>query len=249
MNITKKAIIVLTVLCTLQISFVNSFAANRHTIEIGANKTETRSVSGYLGIQAHNGVQVYITQGAAEKVSVTGSEDGLKRLKTEVKNGVLDIYVERTGWFWSGWSNNNEVFKVYVTIKEVNSLIAHSGANIYTTSKIKADKLTVKTHSGSYIKLEGDSNELTCESSSGSQMELIGSTKNFSIQTSSGSNVNAFRLLTETCSAQSSSGSNVDISVSKQLTANSSSGSHINYKGNPKIVSKNSSSGGEVSAH
>ncbi|MCO4291253.1 DUF2807 domain-containing protein [Solitalea sp. MAHUQ-68] len=248
MNRIKKSITVSIIALSLVAPFTFGCTSNISKTKkvIATEVTEKRNATGFKGIKASNGVVVYITPGTSEAVSVTANQDDIKRLRTEVKEGVLEIYVANKISSWFNWKGENETYKVYVTAKEINSVVTSSGANIFSTSKIKTDKLIAQASSGSFIKFESESNDLNCESSSGAQMELIGGTKSSIIHTSSGSYINASNYITETCTARSSSGSKMDINVVKQLDAEASSGGRIIYKGNPSNINQNTTSGGEV---
>ncbi|UKJ07735.1 head GIN domain-containing protein [Solitalea lacus] len=219
----------------------------KNTVTKKTDQTETRNVSGFHGIKVSAGIDVYITQGTTEKVTVTADDDVIGKIKTVVKNGVLEIYEEKSSW--SSWSWNNQTRKVYVTAKDLNSIVASSGSDVSSTNQIKANKLFTEASSGADLKLNLNVNELICETSSGSDAELSGTAKSFNVKSSSGSDVDAYKLTSTICVAQASSGSDIDITVTQQLTADASSGGDISYKGNPKNVKKNESSGGDISAN
>jgi hypothetical protein len=207
--------------------------------------TEIRNVSGFIGIKSSNGIDVFISQGTTERVEVKADAETMKHLKTVVKDGVLEIYMEKD---WSlGWSSwKSRVTEVHITAKTINSIVASSGSDVKSVTKIKSNKLSTKSSSGSDLTLDVEANELTCESSSGSDSKLSGTAKTVYLKASSGSDIDAFDLTAEVCTAEASSGSDINISVSKQLKADASSGGDISYRGNPS-VSKEESSGGDVS--
>ena len=57
--------------------------------------TQERQVPGFHGIRVSNGINLVITAGKVEKLILGSDEaDKLDRIRTEVKDGVLRIYVE-----------------------------------------------------------------------------------------------------------------------------------------------------------
>ena len=82
-----------------KILFLLLFAAV--TSAVSAQKTikdanaEKRNVSGYHGVEVSGGIDLFLSQGE-ESVAVSASDTKYRdRIKTEVKDGVLKIYVEK----------------------------------------------------------------------------------------------------------------------------------------------------------
>ncbi|AFD08756.1 head GIN domain-containing protein [Solitalea canadensis] len=248
MNLLKKSLFALALTVSTSAVALDSFAVSgTHYINTPlSEKTETREVEAFNGISVSTGIDVFIAQGNAEKVTVTADDDIISSIKTEVKGGILNIYVDKkNNKSWS-WTRNNTM-KVYLTVKELNSITASSGSDVSTTNTLKSAKLFVQSSSGSDINLALDAGDLICESSSGSDMKLSGIAKSLNVKSSSGSDISAYELTSEVCVANASSGSDIEVTVTKQLTAHASSGGDVSYKGNPQNVVKNESSGGDVS--
>ena len=68
-----------------------------------------RTVSGFTGLSVSSGIDVYLTQGNSEKLTFDVKGVDEDRVISEVKNGVLKLYIERKGF--SGWNlgRNNYV--------------------------------------------------------------------------------------------------------------------------------------------
>src|SRR5262249_27803009 len=74
---------------------------------------EKRSVSSFHGVEVSGGIDLYLTQGD-EAVAVSASEAKFRdRIRTEVKNGVLKIWVETGSGFHLDWGNRK--LKAYVS--------------------------------------------------------------------------------------------------------------------------------------
>lgn len=248
MNLFNKTLFALALTVSVTAVALDSFAVSGpHYINAPlSEKTETREVPSFNGISVSTGIHVFITQGTSEKVTVTADEDIIGSIKTEVNGGILNIYVDKkNNKSWS-WTRNNTM-KVYLTVKELNSITSSSGSDVSITNTLKSSKLFVKSSSGSDIDIAVDAGDLICESSSGSDMKLRGNAKSLNVKSSSGSDISAYDLTAEVCVANASSGSDIEVNVIKQLTAHASSGGDVNYKGNPQNVVKNESSGGDVS--
>lgn len=199
---------------------------------------EERTVAGFDEISVSSGIELILNQDSFEKVVVETDENIQKILKTEVSGNKLKIYLKEG-------VNNVKEMKVYVTLKQVKSVIASSGSEVKTTNKINAENLKISSSSGSEVNMEVGCNMVSLKSSSGSELTVSGTTVSVKAESSSGSDLHASRLVAEKGEASASSGSNLDVHVTKELKAQSSSGSNITVSGNPAIRDTNSSSGGE----
>jgi hypothetical protein len=200
---------------------------------------EERKVSDFKGVSVNNGINLLLSQGAAEKVAVESDENILPYIITDVRDGVLRIGVK-------GNINNTKRMNVYVTVKEINSLEAGSGSKIKTENKIQSGDLKVSSSSGSNMVAEFSFSNLDVSVSSGSSVVISGSARSIVADGSSGSALVASDMKAEKGDVAASSGSAVVVQVTKELKANASSGGHITVMGNPSVRDTDSSSGGSV---
>jgi len=207
------------------------------------DKTETRNVSNFKGVDVSAGIDLYITMGETESVKIVADDDIIDRIITEVKDGVLRIYVKQNGWFnWSG----NETRKAYVTIKELNRIEASSGSEVKSENTLKGEDLKIRVSSGAGVNVDVYYKNLDVDTSSGSDAKVTGKVKNLKVNSSSGSDINAGELESLICNASASSGSDITVKVTEELYANASSGADVKYYGNPSVKDIDESSGGDV---
>jgi hypothetical protein len=115
---------------------------------------------------------------------------------------------------------------------------------------IVTERLDLKSSSGSGLKLNNiKAQAVTCSSSSGSNIRLSGETITFKSNASSGSHINAEDLTTKISQADVSSGAGISTHVTDELNAHASSGGSVSYVGNPAVLNKSKSSGGNISKH
>lgn len=109
---------------------------------------EKRNVSGYHAISISNGIDLYLSQGS-ESVAISASETKYRdRIKTEVKDGVLNIWYEHNSNLNIDW-NNNRKMKAYVSFKELDKLNGSGGSDINVDGSIKVSTLSVHISGGS----------------------------------------------------------------------------------------------------
>ncbi len=205
----------------------------------GNVQSQERTVSGFNKIEVSNGIDLFLTQGDAESLTVQADENLLEIINTEVVGGTLRIYTEKS--IRSAASR-----KVKVTFKNIDALTASSGSDVLSNSILELEDLKVRASSGADVDLELNAQNIFASSSSGSDIYLSGSAQSIEADASSGSSVKASKLSAENGTADASSGADVSINVSGKLSANASSGGDVTYYGNPQSVDKNKSSGGRV---
>ncbi len=219
------------------------------TLSVSAAQDKTmsqkRNVASFDKISVSSGIDLYLTQGTPEEVTVEADPDIIDRIVTEVENGTLKIYMKnRTNWGNLTWK---KVRKVYVTFDDLTKLGASAGSDVYSQNPFKLKDISFDCSSGSDLKID----DLTAESvsistSSGSDASVSGKTVSLWADSSSGSDLNCGKLASKDCEVSASSGSDAIVNVSGSLKARASSGGDVSYYGNPQYKDINESSGGDV---
>jgi len=205
-----------------------------------------RTLSGsFSAITVTDGIDVYLTQGQTESVTVSSSDEKyMSRFKTEVVNGTLKIYYDNKGINWA--FNEKRKLKAWVTFKNIDKLHVSGGASVKVPGTIEADKLDMRFTSGSHFTGRINAKEITVDQNSGSGMTVSGRADKITVEGSSGSIFKGFDLAVDYCDAKASSGAGVHITINKELNAKANSGGGIKYKGSALIKDVNISSGGVV---
>ena len=231
---TFKTLFILFLVATFGIN--TAFAAKN-------DKTEIRKVKEFSAVKVSTGIDLYLTMGETEAVKVIADNEIIDEIITEVKDGTLRIYMKKNNWF--GWRVSKSR-KVYVTVKELNSIDASSGSDVKSENTLKGESLEVEASSGSNVELDVFYKNLFVDTSSGSDARLSGRVKTLEAEASSGSDIKAQDLESKICKIKVSSGSDASVTVTDELYAKASSGADIRYYGNPSIKDTDESSGGDV---
>lgn len=219
------------------------FTINATAFAFSSDKTEIRNVGDFTAIKVSTGIDLYLKMDDFEEVKVVADEAVIDKIRTEVKDGVLNIYIKKTGW--GNWSFN-KTQKVYVTLKELIALDASSGSDVRSENTLQGEELNVSVSSGSDVVLDIVYRNFSISTSSGSDAKISGKAKYLTADSSSGSDIDAGNLASKICKATASSGSDILVNVSDELNASASSGADIGYRGNPTTIDINESSGGDV---
>ena len=206
----------------------------------GNVETEDRKItSDFSAVKVSQGINLFITQGNDTDLSVEADENIIDLLVTEVQGDVLKIYFDK--------NVSRATRNVYLTSNKFSNIKSTSGASVKSEGTIKTKSITLRSSSGSDIKLNLNAQDVSCSASSGSDIDVKGIAVTFDGDASSGSHIDAEDLKAETSKVDVSSGASIDVYASKEITAHASSGGDIDYYGSPEVVNKSKSSGGSIS--
>ena len=230
------AFLFLTTLTSCNIDMLNRIEGNNNVISINReiNKDFTK-------VRVSTGIELIIDQGSEVSLTVEADENLHDIIITEVEDGKLKIYTEKNIW-------KSASKKVYLTVNTLEELKASSGSNIKTSNVLKVTNLNVGSSSGASVNLDINATNVISDSSSGSTMKIKGEASTHETEASSGSSINAYRLVSKNVTAKVSSGASISVYASENINGRASSGGSISFEGDPKIVTKNSSSGGSISS-
>jgi len=225
------------------LSVVMTFCADgqfRRTV-YGNNKVvkEKRDAGQFTSLRVSSGIDVYLSQGDEESIEVEADENLHEYILTEIKNGALQIYSEAN-------IREAEEKRVYVTMKDIESLSTSSAGDIIGQTPVRGDRLELSASSAGDIKIEVHVRELKAGVSSSGDVTLTGEAEILTANLSSAGDLNAYGLEVREADVSASSAGDADINVSERLRARSSSAGDINYRGNPKYIDAHSSSAGSV---
>jgi hypothetical protein len=201
--------------------------------------TKERSAEHFTGIRVSSGIDVYLTQGNNEKISVEADENLHEYILTEVRGGVLNVYTDAN-------IRDAERKRVHVTMKEINSIKTSSAGDVYGETPVKTDRLELSASSAGNIKLEVFAEEINADISSSGDLTITGEAEKLDADLSSAGDLNAYDLKVKEADVSVSSAGDADINVSEKIIARASSAGDINYKGDPKYVDAHSSSAGGI---
>ncbi|QNM86954.1 DUF2807 domain-containing protein [Polaribacter pectinis] len=237
-SITKiiAILFVASVFSSCGVDMFNRVNGNRNVV------TEERKASdNFTGIKVSTGIDLYITQGSKNKITIEADENLHDIIRTDIEDGVLKIYSEKNIW-------KAKARKVYVTITNLDLLKATSGSDVYSENVIKTDEISISATSGADIRIAVDAVSVETSSTSGADIKISGTTTNHASSATSGASIEAYDLESKNTIAKATSGADINIYASVNLEAKATSGGDIDFRGNPKKINKKSTSGGSVSA-
>jgi hypothetical protein len=201
--------------------------------------TKERTAEHFTGVKVSSGIDVFLKQGNTESISVEADENLHEYILTEVRNGVLHVYTEVN-------IRDAERKRVYVTMKEVNSVSTSSAGDVIGETPVKSDRLELSASSAGNIRMDVNAKEIRLDISSSGDISLTGVSDILEADLSSAGDLNAYDLKVREANVSVSSAGDADINVSEKITARASSAGDINYKGDPKYIDVHTSSAGGI---
>ena len=201
--------------------------------------TKERKTDDFTGVKVSSGIDVYLKQGNNESVSVEADQNLHEYILTEVRGGVLNVYSEYN-------IRHAERMRVYVTMKEINSVKTTSAGDVIGETPINTDRLELSASSAGDIKLEVHAKKIDIDISSSGDISVTGETDVLRADLSSAGDLNAYELRSREADVSVSSAGDADVYASERITARASSAGDINYKGDPKYIDAHSSSAGGI---
>jgi hypothetical protein len=229
----------LIIILALGISFCTDGQIRRTVYGNNHVVKKERKAGNFTGLKVSSGIDAYLQQTGDESITVEADENLHEYIITEIRDGILHIYTDAN-------IRKAEMKRVYVTMKDINSLRTTSAGDIIGETPVKTDNLELSASSAGDIKLEVYAKKIEANISSSGDVTLTGEADILNASLSSAGDLNAYGLDVREAEVSASSAGDADINVSERLKARASSAGDINYRGNPKYIDAHSSSAGGV---
>lgn len=208
--------------------------------------TQQRNLNAFSRITVGSAVNLIITKGTNQSVSVETNADLQEKVITEVSGDRLEISTRNL--------NRVDKLNVYVTTPQLNEVTATGASKVSMTNEMQSDKFSVEASGASKIDINIKCNDLTGEFSGASvstilvnaeniQSEVSGASvvtlKGFAtgsdMEVSGASKMKALELITDNSSAEISGVSHASITARKRLSAELSGNSKLSYLENDAL--------------
>ncbi|PQV61676.1 putative autotransporter adhesin-like protein [Sediminibacterium magnilacihabitans] len=231
-DMKKWLLVVLMGVCLLQAG-----AQDKNIVR--DDNVQVRPISGFTGIEVSGAISLYLSQGNEEAVAVSaGSDEDAGRIRTELKNGVLHITPQKSGWSWG-----NKRMKAYVTFKTLKRIEASGACNIRLTDAVKLEKLEIELSGASDFSGKVQTALLRLVATGASRITISGEANKTQVEASGASDIKGYDLRTDYCKVNASGASAIHLTVNKEIDASASGGSGIYYKGQGLVRDSNISGG------
>jgi len=196
-----------------------------------SRKTESRQVSDFTGIDASYCFDITVNKGNSESLAIEADDEVMPYVRSEVKNGVLRLYLDKNDL------QNTGNLKAVITMKNLDN-VSLSGAckltanNLFTPDNFKADCSGISS-----ITVNVKTDQLNVELSGASVVNLTGSANDLKMNASGISVIKAENLTVKNADVRVSEMCKATVNVTNHLKAEASGGASITYKGSPSVDS------------
>jgi len=195
--------------------------------------SETREVNGFNALNLKYPAKVLITQGRVESVKIEAEDNLLPDLKTQVKNGTLEIFYNKTG---NTHVNPTKPVVIIIIVKDLVD-VEFSSAGELTIDGLKTDNLDVSLNGAGDLELNDiNLKKLSVDLSGAGSMIASGTTDDLDVNISGFGDFKGADLHGKTAKVNISGAGSATVWVDNELDANISGAGSVNYHGSAKVT-------------
>ena len=183
----------------------------------------------FTRVSVQQSITLYVSQGKTEGITVEADDNIIPYIKTEIKNGQLNIFLDPEV-IVRGYTAMN----VSVSMPIITDINVAAAGRLEGSSPFTVNKLEIVASGAGSVKLEVKGSEVDVEASGAARLELKGEVEQFDLEMSSAATLKAWELRAEISGA-----AKAEVSISGQLEAEISSAGILIYDGTPRITKQN----------
>jgi hypothetical protein len=218
--------------------------------------TINKHLSGFTAIKIAGPFDVQITQGNTEGLVMYAPTEIVDRIVTEVSGSVLKIQNKHDNWssgeksWWSEkgwWRRHPGKIKVFVTVKDINSVSLSGSGEAVFENGITANALKLRVRGSGDITGKIQVKTLQSSVSGSGNITLSGTAENSIVKVTGSGNFKARDLVTTNSAAHISGSGNAEINANDKLDAAISGSGGVRYMGAVKNINTKKSGSGSIS--
>lgn len=214
----------------------------------GPETTENRTVPGFtkvdIEVPAH--AEISVSPGATAGVSLSGSQNILSEVRTEVREGTLKIFIREGAMMVT-----DEKIRATITMPALEALDLSGASDADIKGTVSGNRLDIDVSgAGRVTAADVQVQDLEADiSGSGDLSIATGATGKASFDISGSGSVRAFGFVAQNIEADVSGSGDMEVNAVQQLDAEVSGSGNIRYKGSPNIRQEVSGAGSISSAN
>lgn len=185
----------------------------------GVAASETRSLPAFQAVQLAGSNQVAVRVGEPQSVVVTGDDNLLALVTTEVRDGALVI--DSDGSF-----STEKPMSVEVSVPSLGA-VALSGSGVVTVEGVDAEKLVARLPGSGLLVVDGTTERLDAELTGSGRLLLA-------------------ELVAQDATAVVSGSGQIEVHATRRLDATVSGSGTITYRGDPAMVTQRVTGSGVI---
>jgi len=202
---------------------------------------ESRKVNGFHAIEIDYPAQVFVKQGSQESLEIEAEDNLLPNLKTQVRNGTLEIFYRREN---GKHVNPTKTVQITIVVKDLDDVDFNSAGEL-TIEKLKTDNLDVSLSGAGNLRLdEVQLRGLGVSLSGAGSMTASGIADNLDLNISGFGDFKGADLHGKVARVNISGAGSATVWVDEDLTAGISGAGSISYYGSASVTKQISGVGG-----
>ncbi|WDF54907.1 head GIN domain-containing protein [Mucilaginibacter sp. KACC 22063] len=209
--------------------------------------SQVRSITGFNGVTLSCSADVYITQGNTESVRVEAPSNVINRIKTEVKDGVLNIY-SKGDWDWNlgDLFGGHKKIAVYISAKQLNSLTVSGSGDMSFKDGITTNSLRLRVSGSGDMTGRLQTKDLECTVTGSGDMKLSGRAETSAVRISGSGDFSGRDLVTSITRVHITGSGDATVNANNTVDASVTGSGDIRYTGSAKNVSSSATGSGSV---
>ena len=208
----------------------------------GNNVSRTLNLPDFTGVDLDISAEVIITQGDSFKVTVEGESNIIAELKTNVRNGIWEIDLDRC-------VRDMDDLTIFITMPRIRSLSISGSGSITSTNIMNVDDIDLSISGSGKIDVGLDADDVFSRISGSGRVVLEGESNSIEHTVSGSGDLFAFQLKTRDADIRVSGSGNSEVNVSDNLNVRISGSGDVYYRGKPQVEVSVSGSGKLVNAN
>jgi hypothetical protein len=198
----------------------------------GTIVTETRDVDGFERVKICCGLKLILRQGETTSVSVTGDDNIVPEIQTNVSGNTLVVKWDTT----IDQHHPSQQVVCDITMAVIEGVELSGGAELETAA-LTADQFTLKTSGGSRAEIDSlVAGTFELDSSGGSNTSInSGQIADQTVHLDGGDSLDAADMESQHADIEVSGGSDATIWVTESLVIKASGGGEVTYYGSPTV--------------
>lgn len=215
-------------ICTAVFLFL--LMAARGQMVVADPNAEVRTVAAFHAVKASGGIEIIFTKADKPGLVVSNTiNNNNAQIKTEVKEGILNIYPESGMSLFRGRGR----LKVYVAYTDLQFIKASGACDIRFADKLTTDRFDIDLTGACNLKGQIVTQKLTIELNGASDIRITGNATELVLNCSGASDFKSPAFSTQSCTAFISGASDASLIVTESLKLKATGASDFYYGGSP----------------
>jgi hypothetical protein len=227
---------------TLKTAILALFAITGLAGQAFAQSEESRSVSGYHGLNSGGSFDVHIKIDGTESLRLKGDADDLRRIETTVENGVLRIKPKDENSKYNRFGH----IDIYVTAKTLSSLGMGGSGSIEVDGVIKGDKVKLNMGGSGNITTAVEGGDLHASVAGSGNITLKGRAKAADISIAGSGHLRGESLKVDDAEISIAGSGDVHMEIEKSISAHIAGSGNVVYSGNATQSTVSTAGSGRV---